>query len=498
MDPGTRTPPLHRRLDWASGGLLLFLTVWAPWTFAGTVWWASWMLTGLGGVLGALLLAKHVVRWRTGYAPARWVNPSPGGVWVVRGLAVLSLVILEYLLVSWLNARASLVIGHRGVDLLYRSHTPWAGLPTTYDAPATLRTLTAMTSLTLVFWSARDWLLGRSRHERHAGEPVTFPPARLRRLLWTLCISSGVLAVVSIAQRLDGSDRLLWIRRIPIPWQLSPVIPNPASQSWGPFPSRANGAAYFNLVWPVALGFWWALQRSRDRSSAAIRRIGSDASVMLLPTLILMMVCPLLAAGRTGVLQCIGLMALSLLTLAVHRSHGRRRKFCTVLGVTLLLILPAVLFPTPLQRVFFAVFEDSLPGRTAVNAVTQRMAGEAGLLGTGAGSYTGLYALYRSGPDEPWLAHAHNDWMESRITLGVFGTALLSGALVLLVAAWRTNRGLRAPQEFLWMLGASLAAGLIQALFEYPFQVPALAFLFVLLAAVGLASAGSGKDIIEG
>ena len=498
MDPGTRTPPLHRRLDTATGVLLLFLTVWAPWTFGGTVWWSSWTLTGLGGILGVLFLAKHVVRWRTGYAPARWVNPSPVGSWVVRGLAVLTLVILEYLLVSWVNARASLLIGHRGVDLLYRSHTPWTGLPTTYDAPATLRTLTGMTSLTLIFWAARDWLLTRSRHERHATGPVSFPPARLRRLLWTLCISSGVLAVVSIAQRLDGTDRLLWIRRIPIPWQLNPLVPNPSSQSWGPFPSRANGAAYFNLVWPVALGFWWALQRSRTRSSAVARRIGSDASVMLLPTLILMMACPLLAGARSGAVQCLGLMGVSLLALALHRTTGHLRKFCAALGVLLLLILPAILFPTPLQRVFHAVYEDSLPNRTAVDAVTQRMAGEAGLLGTGAGSYSGLYSLYRSGPDEPWLAHAHNDWMESRITLGVFGTALLSSSLVLLVIAWRSNRGLRAPQEFFWMLGASLSAGLIHALFEYPFQVPALAFLFILLAAVGLASAGSGKDIIEG
>ncbi|MBL9176349.1 MAG: O-antigen ligase family protein [Verrucomicrobiales bacterium] len=498
MDPGTRTPPLHRRLDMVSGALLLFLTVWAPWTFAGTVWWASWTLTGLGGVLGALLLAKHVVRWRTGYAPARWVNPTPTGRWVVRGLAVLSLVILEYLLVSWLNARASLLVGHRGVDLMYRSHTPWSGLPTTYDAPATLRALTAMTSLTLVFWSARDWLLGRSRHERHADEAVSFPPARLRRLLWTLCISSGVLAVVSIAQRLDGTDRLLWMRRIPIPWQLNPVVPNPSSQSWGPFPSRANGAAYFNLVWPVALGFWWALQRSRTRSSAVIRRIGSDASVMLLPGLILMMACPLLAGSRTGAVQCLGLMGVGLLSLAVHRSAGLLRTLSTLLGVILLLVLPAVLFPTPLQRVFQAGFEESLSNRAALEAVTQRMAGDAGVLGTGAGSYTGLYALYRSGPDEPWMAHAHNDWMESRITLGLFGTALLLGALGLLVAACRSNRGLRAPREFLWMLGASLAAGLMGAFFEYPLQVPALAFLFILLAAVGLATAGSGKDIIDG
>ncbi len=38
-----------------------------------------------------------------------------------------------------------------------------------------------------------------------------FPNKRMSILLWGLIINSGVLAMVGIVQRLDGTDKLLWI-----------------------------------------------------------------------------------------------------------------------------------------------------------------------------------------------------------------------------------------------------------------------------------------------
>ncbi|MBN8246813.1 MAG: hypothetical protein J0L84_05145, partial [Verrucomicrobia bacterium] len=278
MESGSRTPPWHRWLDAASGAILLLLTASFPWLFAGTVPWSRWVLCAAGGLLGLLLGAKHLIRLRQGYAPYRWLQPSGQGRWAVRGLAVLTVIYLDYLLLSWINARAALQFGLRGVEILYQPRGSLSLLPTTYDAPATLRAACVTAALALVFWSARDWLLGRSRRERHAGDAVYFPPARMRSLLWTLCGSSAVLAVVSIAQRLDGTDQLLWALRVPQWNQVRPVVPSAGVHVWGPFPSRAAGAAYFNLVWPVALGFWWSLRLSSLRRSGKNRRLGDDAS----------------------------------------------------------------------------------------------------------------------------------------------------------------------------------------------------------------------------
>lgn len=485
MDARFTAPRLHRWIDAASGGLLIFMTVWAPWAFGGTTSLSRWILWSAGLLLGLLLAGKHLLRLRTGFTPTRWVEPTPAGRWVVRALAVLTVVGLDYVLFSWFNARASLLIGHRGVDLLYHPRLPVSWLPTTYDAPATLRTFASLLTLALTFWAARDWLLGQSRRERHSDETVLFPPARLRRLLWTLCVSSALLALASIAQRLDGTDRLQWLTGSSLPSPISPATP-----SWGPFPSRASGAAYFNLIWPVSLGFWWSLRLASLRRLGTARRIGGDASMMLLPATLLMAACPVIAGSRNGIRMTLGLAGASLLVLsAVRWPGGPIRRNVAAIGAVLLLGLAGIVFRTPVQSQFEVMFDDPLPDRTALQTATGKMSADAGWLGTGAGSFPGLYALYRSNPDERWLAHAYNDWWEYRITVGVFGLAVAVLILVLLAVAWKESQGLGAPREFLLLLALSLISFLIQAAFEHPFQVPSLAFTFVLLVAIGLATA---------
>ncbi|MBX3731439.1 MAG: O-antigen ligase family protein [Verrucomicrobiae bacterium] len=495
MDTGVRTPPLHHALDAVSGAVLLGMTVWAPWAFGGTVPWSRAVLYGAGGLLGVLLLGKQLVRLQHDFSPERWWTPRPAGRWALRGLAVVQLLLADFLLIGWLNPRATLRMGLSGVDLDYSARTPTSWLPTTYDAPATLRTLLAVLALSLTFWAARDWLLGRSRRERHSSSPPSFPPARLRRLLWTLCASSAVLAVASIAQRWEGSDRLLWMLRSLVPWQRHPAGPNTADQIWGPFPVRAAGAAYFNLIWPVALGFWWTLRHEALRRSGASHRIGDDASVMLLPATGLMILCPFLSGGRSGALVALGLMGAVLLVFAAGRwPEGRLRRGLGAAGLAVLLGVAAILAGTPVGTRFDARFADAVGNRADVQEIARRMAADAGWLGTGAGSFGGLSALYRAGPEDRWLTYAHNDWMEIRITLGLGGLAL-AGLMVVLLAVLRgSTRGLRVPREFAALLVLAIAGLLLQAAFEFPLQIPAVAFQFVLFAAVA-ATIGTGTGV---
>lgn len=468
MDAGMRTPPLHRWLDAVSGALILFITVWTPWAFAGTTAWSRWILCAAGYGLGVLLVAKHLVRLRTRFFPPRWVQPTPAGLWAVRTLAVLTVVGLEYVMISWLNARASLQMGLRGVDLVYHSRPSVAWLPTTYDAGSTFQALVLYGGLACTFWSARDWLIGRSRHERHDSESVPFPPDRLRRLLWILPTS--------------------------IPWQLHPRYLNPSVHSWGPFSAQAVGIAYFNLVWPVALGFWWSLRASAIRRAGIAHRIGGDASVILLPATLLMAACPWMAGGRSGALLALGQWGACLLVLAmIPRPAIRWKRVLTVLGVLALLGLGALRVDGPLQSLFHQQFTENPDHRATIQQVSARMSGDAGWLGTGAGSFAGLYSLYRARPDDRWMAFAHNDWMEFRITMGGCGIALTVLMLVLLAVVWRTGRGRRVPREFLFLLAIALGGALIQAGFEFPFQVPAVALVFLLLSAVALATPGIGS-----
>ena len=480
---GAKTPSVYRFCDTASGALILFMIVWAPWAFGCTVSWAIWTLCGGAYTLGLLLAVKGFLRWRNDYTPERWASPTPVGTWAVRLLATLTVLMLAYVLVSWINARATLEFPRRaidGVQIRYHDRSPLTWLPSTYDAPRTLRAFWRYLALALGFWATRDWLLGKTRSERRDDTPRPFPPARLRRLLWTLSISSAVLALVGIVQRLDGTDKLLWI--------LKPVIMNTA---FGPYNYRTNAAQYFNLVWPVALGFWWALRKAHLEEEEAGSVRGSGAYIMLIPCVVLMAACPIISTSRGGSLILAGqfLGSLGILAFAQGKSSLLKRLAgIAVLGLGL--GLGWFLGGEALQERFKTVFTDRMSGRLDLYEVGYRMAKDAGPWGTGAETFTGLYSLYRTNTDAIWEAFCHNDWLETRITFGWLGFSILILMLILVPVMHTTHKGLRPPREFTLLLLLALVGCLIHARFDFPLQMYSLIYLFLTLTATLTTCAG--------
>lgn len=478
-----RTPAAYRIADTLSGVLILALVVFAPWAFGCTVAWAVHTVTVVGYTLGGLLLVKGITRWREDYTPDRWVEHDGMGRWIVRVFVSLTLVLLGIVLIGWLNGRADVVFLDVGPALEYRQRTPIDWLPASYDAARSLRGFVRYASWALIFWATRDWVITKTRRERHHSTEGIFPTARVRQFLWTLCISSAVLALVAIAHRLEGSsNKVLWIMKFPLMHSSEAI--------WGSFPYRANGAQYFNLVWPVCLGFWWAL---RERSAALEKRpsgIGNDPSMILLPCTVLMAACPILATSRGGVLIMMGLLGGALLILAL--SQGRTGRTGRIVAATLFLITLGggwFLGGEELQKRFLTVFEDKMSNRLAIYEVAHRMADEAGLWGLGAESYTGLNGLYRTRPEDTWEGFVHDDWLEARINVGWAGVGLVGALLLMLPAHWSTGRGIRAPREFTGLLALSLLGILVHAKFDLPFQITSLVVMFLLLSAVGLTSA---------
>ncbi|MBM3901120.1 MAG: hypothetical protein FJ379_03365 [Verrucomicrobia bacterium] len=478
-----RTPAAYRIADTVSGLLILALVVFAPWAFGCTVAWAVHTVTVVGYTLGALLLVKAIARWREDYTPDRWVEHDGPGRWIVRLFASLTLVMLAMVLTGWLNGRADVVFSDVGPALEYRERTPISWLPASYDAARSLRGLVRYTSWALIFWATRDWVVTKTRRERHDSSEGVFPTARVRQFLWTLCISSAVLALVAIAHRLEGSsDKVLWLMKFP--------LMNSSEAIWGSYPYRANGAQYFNLVWPVCLGFWWSL---RERSAALEKRpkgFGNDPSMILLPCTVLLASCPILATSRGGVLIMLGLLGGALLILALAKGRtGRTGRL--VAAVLFLITLGGGWFlgGEELQRRFLTVFEDKMSNRLAIYEVAHRMADEAGVWGLGAESYTGLNGLYRTKPEDNWEGFVHDDWLEARINIGWAGVGLVIALLAMLPAHWSSGRGIQAPREFTGLLALSLIGILVHAKFDLPFQITSLVVMVLLLSAIGLCSA---------
>jgi hypothetical protein len=326
------------------------------------------------------------------------------------------------------------------------------------------------------FWAARDWLLGKSRHERRLEDDglPRFPTDRVARLLWTLTLSAGALSLAGILQRLDGTAKLLWIFR----------SPNLSDVNFGPYPYRGNAAQFLNLMWPLALGFWWALRDRAVRRRGVGRRAGGEPHVVLLPLAGLIAAGNFLTASRGGVLILAALLPAALLVLLTARGTTMLAGSLLVATVVAMVAAGWFLGGNKLLQRFATVGDDKLGGREPVYESAARMEKDFRVWGSGAETFAPLLHLYRKDPNEQWHAYAHDDYLETRITFGLAGFGLILALLVLAPVTSVLGPGIPATREFILLLLVAMGGILVHARFDLPFQIYSLHFEFVALSAL--------------
>jgi O-antigen ligase len=499
-----RTPKAVRICDGVTEGVLYAMIVFAPWAFGTTERWSIWTMNVGGYILGVLLAAKWWIRWRTGNRPMRWGEaggeetpgaegePQTAGIkkrsrrgLATIALAVLTVMVLAYCFTSAVNARSTFI--YRQMAFAAHDYVPW--LPHSYDSWATRQAFWMYLALALSFWASRDWLLGKSGSERREGRvpvprlegnppgsPHSRFPSRLRRLLWVLCLNGTVLALESILQRLSGTGKLLWL--------VQPAINQSADLQFGPFAYRSNSAQYFNLIWPVCLGFWWTLRGESRFASRAAPRLGAGSHVLLLPCAVLLAAAPIISTSRGGALVAfVGILAAA----AVLLFANRRSNWLMRLGIMLLLVitlgLASYLGWDKLGKRLSTILSDDLSGRVEIYENARQMARDFPLFGTGPGTFMSVSHLYRSHAQATWVAYAHNDWLETRITFGWVGFVLILAMLAIVFLGCLAAEGIPAHWLLVSMFWLALAGCLVHARFDFPFQIYSTLALFLLLSA---------------
>lgn len=524
--PRVRSPRPYRACDAATGGVICLMVVFTPWAFGTTQDWSVWTMNMAGYVLGALLLAKWFIRQRTGYKPSRWGDASESLEGELFGaqrrrwngltvaMAVLTFLVLAYTLISALNARATYVEAHRRFD--YHDCVRW--LPHSYDRASTWNSLWMFLGLACFFWATRDWLTTvgakpRSRSRSSSSQnllsslpsprtvavreslPSLFEPAadpatpvahgapkpalpfRLRLVLWVLCINGSILALEAILQRLSGTNRLLWL--------VEPYFNKDVLSQFGPYAYRANAASYFNLVWPVCLGFWLVLRESAKPSLTSGRRLGSGNHIVLLPGAVLMAACPIISTSRGGTLIAVGTI---LITMGLLLRIARKERTWFKVGVcslfTVILAMAAFLGLEQLVPRFQTIFTDQMSQRTEIYENAVPMAREFPVLGTGPGSFGSLYQFYRKDTTQVWHAYLHDDWLETRITFGWVGFSMILLMLALVAMHWFLGTGIPCGWELPTMMTVAIGGVLLHAKFDFPFQIYSIVLVFVLFCSI--------------
>ena len=475
--------------------MLIFpMLVFGPWAFGTTEPWSIWTMNIAGYALGVLLLVKVFIRGLKGYNALRWENYSshsatktrhrhPLARFLTRSLAGLTLAVLAFCLVSALNAFYT----YNPVTRLFETHHYLKWLPHSLDGHRTWGTFWTYLALAGSFWAVRDWLLGMTLAEERAirsgndsAKPSGQLTGRLRQLLWLLCLNGALLGMESIVQRASGSSKLLFL--------VQPLVNPEGVTQFGPYAYRGNAADYFNLLWPLCLGFWWTLQR------AGGTRFRSHQ--LLLFCAVIMAACPIISASRGGALVSAGILTVALIYLAAAGSlksevRSQRSSFVIrhssfiLLGVFVVLVLGlGWYFGWDSLEPRMEQIGEGFQNRQEMFDAAKPMAADYPLFGTGPGTFGTVFQLYLISSSTYWPEQLHNDWLETRITFGWLGTALLLAALACVFLRWFAPGGIRGGRRFVVLIWLSLAGCLIEALFDFPFQIHSVLFLFLVVCAV--------------
>jgi O-antigen ligase len=482
--PSLRLILFWQQCDRLSGALLCAMAVFSPWALGGTPTWAIRIMNFAGYALGGLLALKLFIRWFWNYRPARWNDaPASPGVRTARALtvalAVLTVAILAYCAVAALNARAT--YDEWSLNFNYREFIPW--LPHSYDRDRTWRYFFNYLALALNFWAARDWLLGKTpaaNRSARSGETEVAPgvllPQRLRLLLWVLSLNGALLAGEALVQRLSGTEKLLWL--------LTPRLNAQADAQLGPFNYRSNGAQYLNLIWPVALGLWWRLRRAAHIVPTKGDWLRRYRHHWLLPCVFLMAATPILSLSRGGaIVTVVNMLAATAVLWFGWRHH-------TVLPRLGILLFFGLAFGLGLHlggAKLGARFEEADEGfnsREEMYDTARRIAQDYPLFGTGPGTLDPVFQPYRKSTDEYWPAQLHNDWLETRVTFGWLGSALIGLAFVLVLARCLLPGGVPTGWRLTLLIWVALGGCLLHARWDFPLQVYSILFLFLLHCAM--------------
>jgi len=295
-------------------------------------------------------------------------------------------------------------------------------------------------------------------------------------------------------------------------WNRAPVL-RPGAVRFSPLPYQAHFVEYLEVTFLVTLGFLLQylhdLRKLRSPFNNFIRG-GSAFALGLI--LLLMFISPFLSTSARSPLLIfpISLVVMILLGNFLPSPERERRKLIAILAVVVLFVLAVLFCPLPcskdrpviggiggrLELLRHKLFsfrlspsaEEAAPDRTLplsydradIYRDTLKMIGKFPLFGVGLGNFKDPFAFFKTSYHYASLQRPHNDYLELLGETGLVGFGLV---MVLLIRFFRDifRQLPYTSWQFVGLAGA-LAALLLEGLFTFPMENPAIFILAVFIA----------------
>lgn len=262
----------------------------------------------------------------------------------------------------------------------------------------------------------------------------------------------------------------------------------------GTYVNRNHFAGFMAMALPVAMALWAAeVVPPRDASGEILREhprhrdVRLARRVALTAGLAILAVALLFSRSRAGV-GC-GFAALAAASLVLVWNAGSIAARAMLAAVALLaLALGAYIGLTPVfERFAPGDLTVSYEGRVDIAAAAIRGALDFLPLGSGLGTFADVFPRYQAATVAGFVDHAHNDYAEAFLELGLAAVAFLVLALASYLGRWRVlARGHLSRRLGYLQVGSGLAVAAlaVHGGFDFNFHIPANALYWAFFAGV--------------
>ena len=260
----------------------------------------------------------------------------------------------------------------------------------------------------------------------------------------------------------------------------------------GTYVNKNHFAGLLEMAMPMLLALWsiemlpvvthrGEILREHPRN----RDLRFAMRAMFSALMVMMLLALLLSRSRAGIGA--GLFAFGVAIVAmVWRSATLQVKIALGLVALGAVSLGAYVGLTPvLERFAPDTFSLEYRGRVELAVATLQAALDFMPLGSGLGTFADVFRRYQDARIAGFIDHAHNDYAEAILELGVAGLAAIALLLAAYVLRWRQVLRQRESRRLRFVqvaAGLGMLAMIVHAAFDFNFHIPGNAVSFSLLA----------------
>lgn len=262
----------------------------------------------------------------------------------------------------------------------------------------------------------------------------------------------------------------------------------------GTYVNKNHFAALIAMALPMLLALWaiemlpvvthrGEILREHPRNRDIRFALRALFSVVML----VMLLALVLSRSRAGIAA--GLLAFGLAVIVlVWRSATVQVKIAlAVVGAGAIVVGGYVGLTPALERFAPDAFSLEYRSRTTLALSTLAAALDFMPLGSGLGTFADVFRRYQDASIVGFIDHAHNDYAEAILELGIAGLAAIALLLAAYLMRWRDVLAQRASRRLRFLqvgAGLGMLAMIVHAAFDFNFHIPGNAVSFSLLAGI--------------